>query len=62
MPARGRSDSKIAAREDVAAVTRPEDGLLIRGGTRRRFKNAGRQRAVTFNVYSPPEYQLGMKG
>jgi mannose-6-phosphate isomerase-like protein (cupin superfamily) len=38
------------------------DLLLIRAGTPHRFKNPGRQRAVTFNVYSPPEYPPGMKG
>ena len=38
------------------------DVLLIRAGTPHRFKNPGRERAVTFNVYSPPEYPPGMKG
>ena len=38
------------------------DVLLIRAGTPHRFKNLGRQRAVTFNVYSPPEYPPGGKG
>ena len=38
------------------------DILLIRAGTPHRFKNPGRQKAVTFNVYSPPEYPSGMKG
>jgi mannose-6-phosphate isomerase-like protein (cupin superfamily) len=38
------------------------DVLLIRAGTRHRFTNPGRQRAATFNVYSPPEYPPGMKG
>jgi len=38
------------------------DILLIRAGTPHRFKNPGRQRVVTFNVYSPPEYPPGMKG
>src|SRR3954471_322979 len=38
------------------------DILLIRSGTAHRFRNSGRQRAVTFNVYSPPEYPPGMKG
>src|SRR5437016_14605159 len=32
------------------------DILLIRAGMPHRFKNPGRQKAVTFNVYSPPEY------
>jgi len=38
------------------------DVLLIRAGTPHRFRNAGRKRAVTFNVYSPPEYPPGTKG
>lgn len=38
------------------------DILLIRAGTPHRFENPGRQRAVTLNVYSPPEYPPGMKG
>ena len=38
------------------------DVLLIRAGTPHRFRNPGRTRAVTFNVYSPPEYPPGMKG
>ena len=38
------------------------DVLLIRAGTPHRFENPGRERAVTFNVYSPPEYPPGMKG
>ena len=38
------------------------DILLIHAGTPHRFVNSGRQRAVTFNVYSPPEYPPGMKG
>jgi mannose-6-phosphate isomerase-like protein (cupin superfamily) len=38
------------------------DILLIRAGTRHRFENIGRSRAVTFNVYSPPEYPPETKG
>jgi mannose-6-phosphate isomerase-like protein (cupin superfamily) len=38
------------------------DVLLIRAGTPHRFRNPGRQRAVTFNVYSPPEYPPDTKG
>jgi len=38
------------------------DVLLIRAGTLHRFKNPGQQRAVTCNVYSPPEYPSGTKG
>ena len=38
------------------------DVILIRAGTAHRFRNPGRQRAVTFNVYSPPEYPPDTKG
>jgi mannose-6-phosphate isomerase-like protein (cupin superfamily) len=38
------------------------DIVLIRAGTPHRFENPGRRKAVTFNVYSPPEYPPGMKG
>jgi quercetin dioxygenase-like cupin family protein len=38
------------------------DVLVIPAGTPHRFKNNGRKPAVTFNVYSPPEYPVGMKG
>jgi mannose-6-phosphate isomerase-like protein (cupin superfamily) len=38
------------------------DVLLIRAGTPHWFKNPGRQRAMTFNVYSPPEYPPDTKG
>ena len=38
------------------------DILLIRAGTPHRFRNPGRQKAVTLNVYSPPNYPPGMKG
>jgi mannose-6-phosphate isomerase-like protein (cupin superfamily) len=38
------------------------DVLLIRAGTPHRFRNPGRKSAVTFNVYSPPEYPPDTKG
>jgi mannose-6-phosphate isomerase-like protein (cupin superfamily) len=38
------------------------DIVLIRAGTPHLFENPGRTRAVTFNVYSPPEYRPRMKG
>jgi mannose-6-phosphate isomerase-like protein (cupin superfamily) len=38
------------------------DVLLIPTGTPHRFKNSGKAAAVTFNVYSPPEYPPGTKG
>jgi mannose-6-phosphate isomerase-like protein (cupin superfamily) len=38
------------------------DMLLIPAGTRHRFRNPGKKPAVTFNVYSPPEYPPDTKG
>ena len=38
------------------------DVLVIPEGTTHRFRNPGRRAAVTFNVYSPPEYPVGMNG
>ena len=38
------------------------DVLIIPAGTPHRFNNPGRKKAVTFNVYSPPEYPPDMKG
>jgi mannose-6-phosphate isomerase-like protein (cupin superfamily) len=37
------------------------DVLLIPAGTPHRFNNPGKPPAVTFNVYSPPEYSPGSK-
>jgi mannose-6-phosphate isomerase-like protein (cupin superfamily) len=38
------------------------DVLVIPAGTPHRFKNDASKPAVTFNVYSPPEYPVGTKG
>jgi mannose-6-phosphate isomerase-like protein (cupin superfamily) len=38
------------------------DVLVISAGTPHRFQNKARKPAVTFNVYSPPEYPVGTKG
>jgi mannose-6-phosphate isomerase-like protein (cupin superfamily) len=38
------------------------DVLIIPAETPHRFNNPGKKKAVTFNVYSPPEYPAGMKG
>lgn len=38
------------------------DVLLIPAGAPHRFNNPGKRAAVTFNVYSPPEYPPGTKG
>ena len=54
---------KLSGTVGPESVTlRKGDVLLIRAGTPHRFENPGRQRAVTFNVYSPPDYPAGMKG
>jgi mannose-6-phosphate isomerase-like protein (cupin superfamily) len=38
------------------------DTCIIPAGTPHRFENRGKDRAVTFNVYSPPEYPADEKG
>ena len=54
---------KLSGTVGPEAVTlKKGDIVLIRAGTPHRFENPGRQRAVTFNVYSPPDYPPGMKG
>ena len=37
------------------------DSCIVSAGTPHRFENRGKGRAVTFNVYSPPEYPVGEK-
>ena len=41
---------------------RKGDVLVIPAGVKHRFENVGRTPAVTFNVYSPPEYPPETKG
>jgi mannose-6-phosphate isomerase-like protein (cupin superfamily) len=38
------------------------DSCIVPAGTPHRFENRGKRGAVTFNVYSPPEYPAGEKG
>jgi len=38
------------------------DAVVIPPGTKHKFTNSGKIPAVTFNVYSPPEYPPGEKG
>jgi mannose-6-phosphate isomerase-like protein (cupin superfamily) len=38
------------------------DVLIIPAGMPHRFNNPGKKKAVTFNVYSPPEYAPDTKG
>jgi mannose-6-phosphate isomerase-like protein (cupin superfamily) len=40
---------------------RKGDCCIVPAGTPHRFENRGRGRAVTFNVYSPPEYAADEK-
>ncbi len=41
---------------------RKGDTCIVPAGTPHRFENKGKGRAVTFNVYSPPEYSANEKG
>jgi mannose-6-phosphate isomerase-like protein (cupin superfamily) len=38
------------------------DVIVIPAGTKHKFTNSGSVDAVTFNTYSPPEYDAGEKG
>lgn len=42
--------------EGERGTLQPGDVILIPAGVRHKFTNEARQRAVTFNTYSPPEY------
>lgn len=44
------------------ATLRKGDVLVIPAGVKHRFENVGSTPAVTFNVYSPPEYPAQTKG
>jgi len=43
-------------------IMRKGDVCVVEAGTPHRFENLARNRAVTFNVYSPPEYSPREKG
>jgi mannose-6-phosphate isomerase-like protein (cupin superfamily) len=43
-------------------VMRKGDSCIVPAGTPHRFENRGKDPAVTFNVYSPPEYSPYEKG
>jgi len=47
---------------DEERLMRAGDTCIVPAGTRHRFENAGKGRAVTFNVYTPPEYAPDEKG
>jgi mannose-6-phosphate isomerase-like protein (cupin superfamily) len=47
---------------DEKSHLRAGDICLVPAGMPHRFENQGTLRAVTFNVYSPPEYSADEKG
>jgi len=58
-----RTQTALSGRVGPETVSlKKGDVLLIRAGTPHRFENPGRLRAVTFNVYSPPEYPQDTNG
>jgi mannose-6-phosphate isomerase-like protein (cupin superfamily) len=42
-----------------SATMRKGDAVTVLANTRHKFTNTGRERAVTFSVYSPPAYPPG---
>jgi mannose-6-phosphate isomerase-like protein (cupin superfamily) len=46
----------------VKRTMKKGDSCIVPAGTPHRFENRGKDRAVTFNVYSPPEYPADEKG
>jgi mannose-6-phosphate isomerase-like protein (cupin superfamily) len=46
----------------VKRTMKAGDSCIVPAGTPHRFENHGKGRAVTFNVYSPPEYPGDEKG
>ena len=55
----GEIEAEIDGRK---ATLKPGDFHIIPAGTPHRLRNASSKKAVTFNVYSPPEYPAGTKG
>jgi mannose-6-phosphate isomerase-like protein (cupin superfamily) len=47
---------------DVTRTLKTGDTCIIPAGTPHRLNNKGSREAVTFNVYSPPEYSSHEKG
>jgi mannose-6-phosphate isomerase-like protein (cupin superfamily) len=43
-------------------LLRAGDSCVVEAGKKHRFENAGPGRALTFNVYTPPEYPADEKG
>ena len=55
-------EGEIAAEVGGKKMTlRGGDSAIIPAGTPHRLSNGGKTKAVTFNVYSPPEYPPGTK-
>jgi len=48
--------------EGEKRLLRAGDCCVVEAGKKHRFENAGKGRAVTFNVYTPPEYPADEKG
>jgi mannose-6-phosphate isomerase-like protein (cupin superfamily) len=46
---------------DETVTCKKNDVVIIPAGVKHRFTNRGNVVAVTFNVYSPPEYPRGTK-
>lgn len=46
----------------VERIMKKGDSCIVPAGTPHRFENRTKTRAVTFNVYSPPEYPPDEKG
>lgn len=47
--------------ESEGSTLREGDVVLIPPGTKHKFTNRSKKPALTFNVYSPPEYPADMK-
>lgn len=46
---------------DEKRLLRAGDVCLVPAGTPHRFENSGKEKALTFSVYAPPEYAPGEK-
>jgi len=54
----GEIQAEVGGKEKIM---RKGDVCIVPAGTPHRFENRGKSRAVTFNVYSPPEYPADEK-
>jgi mannose-6-phosphate isomerase-like protein (cupin superfamily) len=55
----GEVEGEVA---DEKRILRKGDVIVVPAGAKHRFRNHGRTTAVTFSVYSPPEYPPKSKG